>query len=277
MIKKSGPLFACVALIAGVGFAQAQPKTEEIEAARAQACVPPPCEKPTDYPPCEKPEVQHRLPGAELISIAVADGGEVRPLGGAAPARPELSVCARLGDDSFQLYLPSIDEPILRLGMLAVLNSAMQARAPVDITYGLPNGALRKIEGVGFGAPVGSDVVQVTCGYGDFDRCDTSFEAKADGAKARDSGRITRINLIGYGKGSRAVQIFTDIKTQPSFLIDPGAAPERFLQLMNFALTAQIAGIAVEIVSSPGQAPAEAKDKSLAPPIAFDITSATTR
>ena len=129
MIKKSGPLFACVALIAGVGFAQAQPKTEEIEAARAQACVPPPCEKPTDYPPCEKPEVQHRLPGAELISIAVADGGEVRPLGGAAPARPELSVCARLGDDSFQLYLPSIDEPILRLGMLAVLNSAMQARA----------------------------------------------------------------------------------------------------------------------------------------------------
>ena len=119
--------------------------------------------------------------------------------------------------------------------------------------------------------------MQVTCGYGDFDRCDTSFEAKVDGAKARDNGRITRINLIGYGKGSRAVQIFTDIKTQPSFLIDPGAAPERFLQLMNFALTAQIAGIAVEIVSSPGQAPAEAKDKSLAPPIAFDITSATTR
>ena len=52
---------ASLALCACVPGALAQERTPEQEAARAQACVPPPCEAATDYPPCERPEIQHRL------------------------------------------------------------------------------------------------------------------------------------------------------------------------------------------------------------------------
>ena len=199
----------------------------------------------------------------------------MRPLGGAITGAPELSVCVRSSEETFLLYLPAIDEAVLRLGILSALTTAMHARAPVDIAYGLPNGALRKIEGVQFGAPADSGAV--SCGYGDFDRCDTSYESKPGAERSRSAVRITRINLIGYGKGSRAAQIYTDSKTSPSFLIDPTAAPERFLHLMNFAFTAQITGVPVEIVSAPGLPPAEAQDRSPVPALALDITPAAMR
>ena len=277
MVRPVLPLLAFAAALAVVGPTRAQTADEASEAALAAACVPPPCDVRNVFPPCDRAEVQHHLNGVEITSITVADGSEVRPLGGAAPVFPELSVCARRDDDSFLLYIPSMSEPLLRLGILQVLNAAMQSRAPVDLDYGLPNGALRKIEGVSFGAPVGDKSVHIKCGYGDFDRCDTGYEAQAKGEKARDTARITRANLIGYGKGSRAVQIFTDSKVRPSFILDPAAAPERYLQLMNLAFTAQIAGLTVEIVSVPGQPPAEAIDKSPTPPIALEITLAAMR
>ena len=65
----------------------------------------------------------------------------MRPLGGAAPPLPEMSVCVAMGADDFIVYLPAIDEPLLRLGMLGALNIAMQTRSPIDVFYGLPNGA----------------------------------------------------------------------------------------------------------------------------------------
>ena len=73
------------------------------------------------------------------------------------------------------------------------------------------------------------------------------------------------------------MQVFLDGKAPKSFLIDPSASPERFLLLMNFAATAQIAGVPLEIVSVPGKAPEEATDKSVAPPIALDISPAAMR
>lgn len=281
MMRHTGRFFAGAAFAACASFAQAQTPAaasdEAREAALAAACLPPPCDVRNIFPPCDRAEVQHHLTGVEVTSITVADGPEVRPLGGVAPAFPELSVCARRDDESFLLYLPSMSEPLLRLGMLQTLNAAMQARAPVDLDFGLPNGALRKIEGVSFGAPAGNAKTQIKCGYGDFDRCDTSYSAQANGEKARDTVRILRANLIGFGKGSRAVQIFTDSLLRPSFILDPAAAPERYLQLMNFAFTAQIAGLAVEIVSLPGKPPAEAVDPSPAPAIALEITLAALR
>lgn len=265
-------LFAC----AGLARAQAPQLTPEQLQARADACVPPPCHAPTAYPPCEKPEMQHQMAGVSVMELKVADGPEVRPLGGAAPPLPEVSICVAVeSGEEFLLYLPSIDEPLIRIGMLNALNVAMQTRTPIDLQYGLPNGALRKVEGVSFGAPVAVEAA-VKCGYGDFERCDTGWEA-AGGEKARDVGRILRMHFIGYGKNSRAVQVFLDGKAPKSFLIDPSASPERFLLLMNFAATAQIAGVPVEIVSVPGKAPEEATDKSVAPPIALDISPAAMR
>ena len=44
------------------------------------------------------------------------------------------------------------------------------------VSVKVPNGALRKVEGVSFGAPVAVEAA-VKCGYGDFERCDTGWEA----------------------------------------------------------------------------------------------------
>ena len=271
MISRLGLLLAGAAFVVGTGSARAQDATAK-EAERAALCVPPPCENVTEYPPCDDATKQQRMVGVAITSISTADGPEVRPLGGVITGPPEIAVCARRGDESFQLYVPAINEPVLRLGMLSVLNVAMQSRAPVDISYGLPNGALRKIEGLTFGA--NNDAAFVRCGYGDFDRCDTSYQTKADAQPVHNTGRVTRVHLIGYGKGSRAVQIDIENKARLSFLIDPSAAPERFLQQMNLAFTAQLTGMEVEIVSKPGLPPVEAQDKSPVPALALDITLA---
>lgn len=275
MMRLSCLLPACAAFLVCLGAAQAQAPapSPEREAARAAACVPPPCESISEFPPCDDPVVQHALKGMEITAISVADGPDVRPLGGAITGPPELAVCARRGDDSFQFYLPSNDEPVLRLGMLALLNAAMASRAPVDIAYGMPNGALRKIEAVTFGAGLPADAL-IACGYGDFDRCDTGYRRKPGAEPARAGGNIRQIHLIGYGKGSRAAQIVTGDNAGAAFLIDPEAPPARFLYLMNFAITAMLASLPVDTVSVAGLPPAEAKDQTAAPAIALDIMPA---
>jgi hypothetical protein len=271
MMRRHSVLIAGAALLASVAGVSAQ----EAAAERGAMCVPPPCEAPTDYPPCDDAMLQQRMNGLEITAISTADGPEVRPLGGVLTGPPEIGVCARRGEQSFQLYVPGIDEPVLRLGMIAVLSAAMQARMPIDISYGLPNGALRKIEGLSFGAA--SDVPLLRCVYGDFDRCDTAYQVKAEAQNTRDSGHVQRINLIGYGKNSFAVQIVTDNKARPSYVLHPGVKPENYLHMMNLAVTSLLAGTPVEIVSTPGLAPIEAVDKTPPPPLALEMTQVAAR
>ncbi len=269
----------CVGAWAGAGRAQ-EAERSIAEAAAAAACLPPPCFTVLDFPPCDDPLRQYHVRAVDVLGIAVADGPEVRPLGGALTGPPEMSVCVQIDRDTHQFYLPGIDEPVLRLGMLSLLGAAMQARAPVDIAFGMPNGALRKIEGLTFGqaATSGAEpaITVLQCGYGDFARCDTAYEVVSGAAPTRVTAKLTGMHLFGYGKGSRAAQIFTDNKTHPSFMIDPKATPERFLQLLNLAFTAQISGRALDISATAGAPPKPSEAGATAPPVALDITMAAT-
>ena len=265
------PVFA--AALAAASLCSAQEGDLAREAAAAAACVPPPCNTILDFPPCDDPVTQHEMRGVLVMGVNVADGPEVRPLGGAITGPPELAVCVQREDETFQFYLPGVSDPVLRLGMLSLLNTAMQARLPLDIAYGMPNGALRKIEEITFGAAVEGAPALQKCGYGDFDRCDTRYE-KTPAAASKAVARIVRTHVFGYGKGSHAAQILTDDKANPAYLIDPAASSEGFLQLLNGAFTAQVTGQAIEIESAPGAAPKEAANQGPVPPLATAIRPA---
>ena len=130
--------------------------------------------------------------------------------------------------------------------MLNALNVAMQTRTPIDLQYGLPNGALRKVEGVSFGEPVAVEAA-VKCGYGDFERCDTGWEA-AGGEKARDVGRILRMHANSREEVEevRAGDIAAAIGLKETFTGDTLCDPENPIMLERMTFPDPVIELSVE-------------------------------